>query len=529
ENSAEPLIILADRTDSDPGFRTALENLPMPYLLARIDREGQLTLVRRSRMGDDDRLHQQKLVFVDRKTLSSSPAQDLPLYETKDYPKPLRLSVDFDFQWFAPADSVLWTVERRSCRVLLFDDAWLGAVEVGRIPRGSKVLAGWAQDDQLRLLYVTPDETAHVLIHFKRHGGSQSHSLEAGNWTYAFDQNQLHLLLRIGDVEITFINPFNGKAIATLESNGRHNLRTRHRNGNFFTSGDGSNRLLAAGYVAGRASWHDLGRCPGIIGVATRNDQGQPVAFSKSLDWRVTFAGDKREETQLDDLGIEFTEPAELISSPGKDGNVVVRVPDPTFRERPMFHRDHACVSLGLKGRGSEIISGSGWEAAASARGIGGLGTRRSVRSKILGIAITEEHLFLKKQENVYLKFAKSDNGNVCLKRCEVPAKSCDVEFSKLDANGSRERAWRIKRATFVAGSAWLDRRGMIHLHRDSDKSELSLVLYDEHVSGWLSADNICFGEDYFVGSNSMAGRDEALQWLARFLSEVAEANQTLS
>ncbi|WP_417849261.1 hypothetical protein [Thalassoglobus sp.] len=123
---------------------------------------------------------------------------------------------------------------------------------------------------------------------------------------------------------------------------------------------------------------------------------------------------------------------------------------------------------------------------------------QRSLRVKLSNVGVSSGEIIFRNAKGFPYRIGLSSKKE----RMELqPAKEL---LPMLNQNfepfkGSFEGRFQLKQATWNDGSlAILDSRGMLHL-RSSDNSipELSLVLYDPHVSGWC-ADGTCFGDDYF-------------------------------
>ncbi|MEM1069445.1 MAG: hypothetical protein AAGI63_11155 [Planctomycetota bacterium] len=99
-----------------------------------------------------------------------------------------------------------------------------------------------------------------------------------------------------------------------------------------------------------------------------------------------------------------------------------------------------------------------------------------------------------------------------------------DHEFEKPFKVPSFEgdRGWTLRKAALPGGTCWLDSRGLVHLKRDDDSRELTLVLSAPGVSGWFSETG-CFGSTYFHPFGNETGtqhlgnvpvHDAVIQWL---------------
>lgn len=490
-DEAEPLLILSAETDRDEAFRECIRELPTPYLVARIDRDGEVVLLRRSRLGDD-RLHTQRLNLEDalpQKTQSKH-NDDLPLFETMGAPRPLLTSASLDGKWYAAGlGPTLWLVDQRK-RLLHFTSSARGAQEIATLP-SNRIVAESLDSDTLRLVMECGQNTSryYVLGTFNASGSSKFVRLRADpNMKFVFDRRRL---VSLGRRLVSFIDQESGETLASIHHPNEMDPRKAHLDAGLFTtrSEDGRPQLSQVAFEAGLAEWHVLGFCPNEIGLAIRNPDGVPVIYGQRLDWKFDFSPDA---SPVDKTG--FASDSSGIyrvlhrSSDGKKAIV-----EPKDRSAPSSSRYVVWLDSPRVCRvTNRTIMSSAYTLDTPAAK---LVQHRSARCKLQGIGSNGQQIILKANEQKYLAL-KVGTTSVSLQWYRRNGSEKFSHFSPVDSQDHKQ--WSMKRTELEGGTAWLDRRGMLHLRKASDQSELSLVLHDPHLAGWLSTTNETFGPSYF-------------------------------
>ncbi|WP_153557271.1 hypothetical protein [Roseimaritima sediminicola] len=511
---AEPILILTANTDRDATFQQSIAHLPRPYLVVRLEPDRVLRLLRRTASGDTTL---QRIALPDRKR-SGGPGRsslDRPLY-LDVAPSPLRYTYEFGLDWSLAQDNTLWLVSRDG-RLLWYPALQHGAVELARGLTHDGVLAHWREVAGVRLLGATAGGEIQTLLVDEKGRLLQRHAIDLKGidpqqarfgvvhdtiWCFhspylsLFDPHTGHLLTRERSA---------GQWLGTnalLDSNGR--LIIKSRSGDTIESHEVANPLgsqlghvvdtpsrglvgVAAGldrwFVATAVSAAEAGS-PGIrpTGLAAQSVEGRFVAASS------------------DGRRLVFALPASRDHDAWPQHVAISLVGDPPklYRRRPV-----AAVMTDVESHGV---------------------TPRypSVRRRLFGIRAHAKGLMLYRGPQRYaLQILPGQNGrHLVLSMCETEDAPVPFQESRaVDTNDSDKGPW-LRRAELAGGVAWLDSRGLLHLRRRSDGSELSLVLHDNHLAGWSSTSGV-FGGPYFTAQpQPIDVPASVLEWLQRFNRE---------
>lgn len=126
----------------------------------------------------------------------------------------------------------------------------------------------------------------------------------------------------------------------------------------------------------------------------------------------------------------------------------------------------------------------------------------RSLRKRIQSVAISSRYeLILMTSKQKRMRIWRNDQW-MLLQNESMPATQRFVGFSPLAHPGTRLQQAKMP----GGGRIVLDARGLLHLQpADPSLLEATLVLCDEHLSGWAS-DGTVWGDPYFIG-----GKDDDL------------------
>ncbi len=143
---------------------------------------------------------------------------------------------------------------------------------------------------------------------------------------------------------------------------------------------------------------------------------------------------------------------------------------------------DDAIVDVVLTGYGSNKIS-----VIKTVRGLNGIGLKEA-KDLVENLPVTLK-------QNCPQKYAEEIKRSV-----ETAGGTCEIRPTKnkkrIELSG-----YTLQQAEWANGSkAWLDSRGLLHLKSaNSTHPEVTLVLRDGSLSGWLSSGDV-FGDDYYIG-----------------------------
>ncbi|MDX1925977.1 MAG: hypothetical protein SFV81_05640 [Pirellulaceae bacterium] len=517
EAFAEPLLIVSRNTYRDPDFQKCLIEFPRPYLLARIDQEGQVELLQCTRSGDSV-FHKQRMALPLKKLVSSKgPMVHLPMF-LQQSPCPLRFTADLSARWSIPGDGPsLWTLTHDR-RLMRFDAAGIGAIEVLSLP--GEILRASAGKTDIDLVVAEPiantQKVRHLLVRvsdaeepqvFHLDSGSEQHHVR-----FEFDSD----LLRIGR-DLTIFDA-HGKILAAEPLGDK-----RHIGGRFFYE---ETFVWAAMHDQGKVQWHKLGQTQFYPGFAFQNEVDCVSVYSFDFaHFQLLDGGNNARSTGI---VIDCKPAPKLLFR--QSGCVIVEVESPassanSTRSSSVVHQHHGRRYLRLL---HEQVSEVNYYATV----LNGLNnkqpkfaTSQSVRSRLHGVAVVDGKIVLFR--NPSLGFAidvatdPKQSRRLILKHIKLTSPIEIVQFereSKVE-NSPFPHHWMLKKAILPQGCVWLDSRGLLHL-RGHDDSELSLVLHDAHLSGWHS-DGSVFGLQYFINRPDTPLPSSVEAWLNAWASSL--------
>lgn len=500
DSYAEPLLIIASNTDRDAEFKLAIDKLPRPYFVARIDREGILELVKRSREGDEI-LHRQRLVLPEQKLgIGSGRSNDLPSLITLPI-GPLRFPADLASAWsHAGPGPALWIVTANR-RLLCFDKANCGAIDVMSLP-STEILASESRGANA-VAIVIEEQTGvgqaarHLLIEVDKTGEKRVHILAshgegASPVAYAFDKG---MLVRIG-VSVTFFSIDTGMEL------GRTPTRGKHVGSVFFND---SGAIHVATYSAGSVGYQRLGACSFDVGIVARGRGGVPIAYSKDLSKVQIFHGD---DVWLRDTGVhvESTALPRAVAQALDSASMLVEVRNVTSTSGIKLPVPNSSGSrlflLNRDAPGVEVI----YDHLSGRRRLDPqaykLATTQAVRNRMSAIGSDGRSVFISRNQSVHFEIGPINSSQQLalqpLKHLSENAVMVDFDDFPMTLDQRFKPHWKLKKATLKRCEAWLDSRGLLHL-RKPDGSELSLVLHNSCLAGWHNQYSV-FGSKYFTG-----------------------------
>ena len=504
---AEPLLIVTANTDRDGDFRRAIDSLPRPYLVARIDREGLVELIKRTAAGDEI-LHRQRMVLPEKNLgIKLSRSRDLPMLLSLPT-CPLRFSADLTSKssHVSPGPTLWLTTINR--RLLCFDKANVGAIDVMSLPT-SKILASESRGHDA-IAFVIEEQTGvgqavrHLLIEVNKTGEKKVHILgttgdRGGQVTYAFDKG---LLVRIG-LSVTFFSIETGREL------GRAIVKGRHVGGVFFNQSPSAlSPVWMATYSAGSVEFKQLGDCSMAVGIAARGRGGLPVVYSDDLSKMQIFHGD---HSHVRDTGVRVSSPSgpRFIACDLHSTTMLVAVSNvlDTSGFKTIYQQTAAngLFRLNLSAPGVEAIS----DEQVGRRALDPIAytmvTTQSIRNRLSAIGSDGECLLLSRNRSIHYEISERNSPQrlALTPRKHLGESTVMCDFDNFtNADGQRfKHHWNLQRATLGACIAWLDSRGLLHL-RKPDGSEMSLVLHDSNLAGWHNQYSL-FGTKYFTGEPS--------------------------
>ncbi len=518
---AEPLLIVTANTDRDREYRRIVDAIPRPHLVARVDLDGQLELLKRTAAGDE-LLQRQKLVLPEKKLgIRSASANDHPLLLS--LPEcPLRFSADLESTWsHAVNGQTLWLVTKNR-RLLCFDKPQLGAIDVLTLPSAKVLASEHHGNDAIDLVVEQPaglcQAIRHYLIRAHKEGDYRVHTLElsgenAGKVSYMFDSG---MLVRIGK-SIAFLSLDNGEVLAITK------LKAMHLGGVFFGLPHSNlNEVWLASYSAGAIDFKVLRPVKLYAGIVGRGRGGIPVAYAGDLSSMQIFHGDGVDCRQTS-VRVTANSLPRFIAYDTQHGSMLVEINgvtdvsgvDPRYYPAA-FQR--FCLDLtkpGVTPVATELAGRQRLDPAAY-----NLVSTQSVRNQVSAIGSNGHDLILSRSRSAYLQIHSENNGKrlvlTHLKSVSDDIVMCDFANCKKFDDPRLKHQWNLRRASLGDCTAWLDSRGLLHL-RDCNGRELSLVLHDRHLTGWHSVHAV-FGKKYFTGNSDDAPvPDEVVKWLRDF------------
>lgn len=494
---AEPVILVSAATDADPGFRDAIKEVPRPFLIASIDREGRVVMMRRAWVGDDVL---QKLTLdipVGPTKRRQDPRQRLPIFLSQS-PSPLAYSVDGKIKWCCTSRDecdrpMVWLVTANN-RLLLARSRDHGVTEVIPDLPSHRVLAHQCSPHGLSLV-VGSSNGRHHFIESDSSGSARRVALPEDGVASGYDIVG-QTILRFQEGRHQEISTADGKAV-------RGKPPLVHPVGPGFIVRD-NNQLYRHGGET-HCDWHRvLGVSSSVIEpiqCVVPGLSGVPIIIHSDLSYLVRI-GDEEETIYTKSIVYANGPPRPVISDFSGRYWIVEFANVQSASNVTNYHGiSHRFFRIDTVRGYVTGVNGNDWRSLLWSTDVLGnrLVQQRSVRRKFQFVAITPQGLVM----------GRSSRSASILRLSDQPPKRLVLEPTPLDENRqsnsfhdvqrsvSNKSGWNLRCATLTGGSAWLDSRGLVHLQREDDPRELTLVLQDKHVAGWFS-ENGFFGPRFF-------------------------------
>jgi hypothetical protein len=400
---------------------------------------------------------------------------------------------------------------------MCFDSARVGAIEITSLPGEILACSGTTE-----IMLVVSDriphtqQIRHVLIRASRFGDVSATHLNAKvglsqNVRFEFDEH----LLRIGG-ELTVFDLKSGRVLAVEAL-----WRRRHIGGRFFY---GDDAVWVVVYANGSIQWHKLGGTGFEPVFAVQGAHGFPMIYSKNFS-EVQVIDGEYNVTRTSGAFIDADgQPKVLLRHPNDLSTIVEleQVKKSLTTESSIAIHDQVRQWLKLDYLKISKVADS---YAAALYGLdhrtAKLVTTQSVRSRMQGIAVVDGCVVLFRKASLGFAFEiAASPRRIVLRQFNSASQYSIVNFDHefRVENSPFRHQWTLKKAVLPQGIAWLDSRGLLHL-RARDGSELSLVLHDDHVSGWHS-DGSVFGTQYFINRPESPVPASVEAWLKGFANQ---------
>ncbi len=534
ESLAAPIVVVTAATDADKRFRGALDKMPPGYLILRIERDSSATVLRRTPLGDET-LQSISLKAGQQAEQPTGPPAGSRRLRTSDSslalfldldPCPLRFSDHLDGKWFAATTTPgLFTISRDK-RLLWFDREGVGAVQlIDRVP-SRNVLAHEIDGHRLAVV-VGSQEEEHFLIEADAVAGQvHCHHLESGGSRaadYVFDQGSL---FRVGRW-IELFDRATGECMARCEN------RVQHIGGPMLRD---SLVLRWFAEQAGEIVLHEMTDPFGArsrAALAFRDPGGALALVDNRLVELAVLDGTSSANTLRTDVPViapRLRKP--VVGYRSADQRTIV-VHDSS---------DH----LGSRNSSSTVASRSWYKIDLETRQISEQVLRspqqlladhdpdvyrlvqpRNLLTRIIAVAFYHNHLHLvMKGERHWGIHRNQTFGCLQLYRSKPPITTRHVLGQSVHPSTPvGPTRWKLRPVQIGVNRAVVDSRGLLHLRRGDDGTELTLVLHEPHVSGWASW-GIRFGDPYFTGDDAMrCVPDEVVSWLEEYVRQCSRLN----
>ena len=507
EPFADPIVVVTAATDSDPRFRRSLDEVQGAFLVIRIERDDTATLLKRTRLGDEvlqsfslgapkepERQVPKNVLRVDSSTS--------PLFF--DAGSLLRFASDINHgSWFEPTEHGLYTI---SCdkRLLLFDQDNQGAIEIlSRVP-DSNVLAVEKNAKSISLIVGQPFN--HHLIQVEN-GRANVIELKNGrdrNSDYAFDQGSI---FRFGR-HIELIDPSSGKILDRIESE---------------LPFIGAAVAAAGPYLklysnqAGHIAEHDFKirnvDQPSFL-FAIRDGNEKIVALTRDLSQMVRLGGDKPEIHRLGKRSEQLyaRNPTLLYQSADRNSIVI-----------DAYEKKQRCLELAT----------NSMQICTAGRHVGLLKYDHSLRMRSQPINLLKriasirfdngDIVFLKGQKKWTLNFlpaCSQYNLQLHPDRGRLPSEHLFSQTLRPETSWGSAK-WKLRPIEIANHRVTIDSRGLLHLRRGDNGTEVTLAMYIDCVCGWTSWGER-FGSEYGIGKITPVS-PTIRDWLTEF-SRLCEA-----
>lgn len=529
DDESAPVLVLTSATAGDSKVKAVLRDLPKPLVLVQVDENGNAEVSHLNAHGNEVVQHLTLDLPAENQASSQRSVQpaDLPQFVGLS-PSPLLFAPPGQYRHFHidPEQRHVWVVTPDR-RLLRFTQAKCGGQQISDALPSANPLCMDTFDGNFRGVFEAGGKT----IWFE--GSQDGAPPEVRQLDLPFRPTSWFIvhryLLAFGPDRRAVIDPRTGKVIEE-QSKG-----WRHLGLNYMV--DAFGRLWMHG-GATPGDWHVVGNLDGDGSeAACVVTSGAGVACAIQHNMQLMEIRDREEDRSISTM----LYPASNVSLPqGAKFSALASSPD---RYTWLIGVD---LSKYMKGEDGII------RVNLQSGHVRELRTRRpttllseldsqlgtylkplSIRSRIKAVRLTSEGFVLRSSRRRYLLLKLADQAP---RRLVLQAITPDRGEEALFGDhrtapgppGSGNAGWTLRRADLPGGTCWLDSRGLMHVRRDGDPRELTLVLIDSHVSGWFSSTGY-FGTPYFGTSQSEQESDiggnlqptpvpeEVLEWLSEW------------
>ncbi|HBE68297.1 MAG TPA: hypothetical protein DDW52_09140 [Planctomycetaceae bacterium] len=527
KDEAPPVLVLTAMAANDPKVQAVLRDLPKPLLVVQVDECGSAE-VSYLNIHNSEVVQQLSLELPTETHVTnrqSGRQADLPQFAGQS-PSPLLFAPPGQYRHFHidadQRDIWLVTPDRR---LLRFTQEKIGGQQICDALPSANALCMETTDQNFRGVFDVGGKT--IWVEVPPDGGTP----ETRQIDLPFRPTGWYIirryLLAFGPGKRAVIDPRTGKVVEEEIGDWRHlglNYMT-DRNGNLWMHGG-----------AQPGDWQVVGKLYGDgAAAACVVTSGAGVACAIQHNLQLVDMGDCEEDGSVS----KTLYPAPNVSFP-KDSRISVLNGSPDgykwligFDLSKYVPGENSIISVNLRSghvrelktrRPTTLLSELDAQLATYVKPV-------SIRSRIKAVRLTSAGLVLRSSRQRYLLLKLTDQAPRRLVLQSIkPDSGEDVPFddhNTAPSNASGESAgWTLRRADLPGATCWLDSRGLLHLRREADARELTLILIDSHVCGWFSTTGY-FGTPYFDALQSEQAADlggllqptpvpeEVLQWLS--------------
>ncbi|MEM9828628.1 MAG: hypothetical protein AAF958_18720 [Planctomycetota bacterium] len=493
----EPLVVITEATRRDNDFQTWLRTCSVTFLIAEIDENSTLRLKRHSPMGMESiqQIDLKSCIAKHQAQRHRPAAAGLPIERHDESssvlfldvsPQPLRFGTSGNEKWRRAVPDVGVFMILPDGRLVLYDRPGIGArCLIERLP-GNQVLGFQCHDDQFDLLIA---RNFNLTNWFRGSLDGDDFSMTElshidGRCHFVFDRGDLFRV----DVDVRQLSPVTGEASPpTTIPLGRKN----HLGGPVFKYRDGL-YVVVGGPTPTAIKLVDQRDLPIVVDMAYRDPNDVIV----------------------------------LATSCHKEFVCFVDQPDGSpFKHEVLHSRPEAGWVQICQGT-AELLSVAG-KFMMPRHGKPPWVQPRSTMHRISRVVCSSGGIHLVKGNRLWTikPVQTNDSRSLTLVRERTTGSwgfsrdSCVELPAVRSVMGDRTRSDRkLKQFTGGVCHAFIDARGMLHLRRDDDPHELTLVLCEPQLSGWVSWGET-FGERYFTGRPDCGCPEKVRVWLERFVS----------
>ncbi|OYP36357.1 hypothetical protein [Rhodopirellula sp. MGV] len=480
---AEPIVIVSQATMNDSRFRVAFDRMPAGTLIVMIEFDQTVRLLRHSISAQE--MLQTLSVEIDHQVQAKPKQVRLDTAETLyigHAEPPLRTSDTADGMWLMAIDEQQTLAISADRRLLLFDRPRLGAIELhSSLP--ARYLLAYEVDDESVQLILQRDHETHFLIELCLPTGKVSvEPIEQSGDSlvkYVIDRGAI---FRIGR-RVELIDQ-SGKVVDHFSLRAE---RLSHIGG----------PVVASAYAE---EYYVL---------SSQQGRMQRQRFSCKVDRRkvVGFVRNISNELVPLEVGLDHS------------GTLDLRVVGHSLDRQwfSLIASDDGQTAYWLNQKTREALQRYGKNSLAFHESYKPSGRPylylRQLLTQVNGVRVASGSIEIRLKGRRFKKMFRESTGHLVIRPTEFGGAFNEfTETSYLQRDHGRP-GWRLRTADFGPNRILFDSRGMLHLIKSSDQSEMTLVLNEECVSGWTSWGEV-FGEQYFTGLDTCPPSDRVFYWL---------------